>query len=222
MNKKTALVTGASRGIGNALTKCLQREGIRVLTPSRKELDLASSESVSAYLTSLHESVDILVNNAGINILSPIAELSDDNITQTVQVNMVSPLMLVRGVVKGMIERRFGRIINISSIWSQITKPKRVTYSMTKSGLNGMTRTLAVELAPYNILVNAIAPGYVSTELTKQNNSDKEIDLIRQSIPMRRLADPEEIAEIAVFLASGKNTYITGQVIIADGGFICQ
>jgi 3-oxoacyl-[acyl-carrier protein] reductase len=116
----------------------------------------------------------------------------------------------------------YGRIVNISSVWSKVTKPGRLVYSMTKSGLNALTRSLAVELAESNILVNSVAPGYVNTELTKQNNTPAEIEKIKETIPLRRLAEPEEIAETVAFLVSSRNTYITGQVIIADGGYTCR
>jgi 3-oxoacyl-[acyl-carrier protein] reductase len=120
-----------------------------------------------------------------------------------------------------MIEQGYGRVLNISSIWGVVAKAGRVTYSMSKTGIIGMTRTLAVELAPHGVLVNALAPGYVSTELTRQNNTPAEIDAISRTIPLGRLADPSEIAEVAAFLVSERNTYITGQLILADGGYAC-
>jgi NAD(P)-dependent dehydrogenase (short-subunit alcohol dehydrogenase family) len=221
MNGKSALVTGASRGIGSAIAKRLKNAGITVLAPSRQELDLLSPHSIDSYLDSLRQPVDILINNAGINIPGPCTELSDDAVTQTLQVNLIAPLRLVRGIIPQMMDRKFGRIVNISSIWSAVTKRGRITYSMSKAGLNAMTRTMAVELASYNILVNAVAPGYVNTELTRKNNTPSEIDAIKKSIPVRRLAEPSEIAEVVAFLASDKNTYLTGQVVIVDGGFTC-
>lgn len=219
--KRLALVTGASRGIGFAIAKKLLAEGLEVLTPGRQEMDLSSPVAIEKYLNNLKRSVDVLVNNAGINLLGSVLEIDEKNISETVQVNLLTPLQLVRAVVPGMIKNNYGRIVNISSIWGIITKPRRLTYSLTKSGLIGMTRTLAVELAPYNILVNAVAPGYVNTELTRQNNTEQELEIIRKSIPIQRLAEPSEIAEVVAFLCSEKNTYITGQVIVVDGGFTC-
>lgn len=221
MDKKIALVTGASRGIGRAITECLQAEGIKVFTPTRQEMDLLSNASIDAYLTSLKEPIDILVNNAAINLLASAIEVSDINISDTVQVNLLAPIRLIRALAPQMIARKYGRIVNISSVWGIVAKARRVTYSMSKSGLIGMTRTLAVELAPYNVLVNAVAPGYVNTELTQQNNTEEELEIIRKSIPIQRLAEPAEIAEVVIFLVSDKNSYITGQVIVVDGGFTC-
>jgi 3-oxoacyl-[acyl-carrier protein] reductase len=120
-----------------------------------------------------------------------------------------------------MMERRYGRIVNISSIWSVVSKPRRITYSASKSGLNGLTRTLAVELAPHNILVNAVAPGFVLTEMTRQNNTEADLDAICRTIPAQRLAQPEEIAEVVAFLCSEANSYLTGQTLLVDGGFTC-
>jgi len=222
MSKKTALITGASRGIGLAVANRLSKDGIKVLRPTRSELDLLSNASIDAYINSMKEDVDILVNNAGINLLSALSELSDSNMTDTLQVNLVAPLRITRRIALPMMERGFGRIVNVSSIWSVVSKFARVSYSISKSGINGMTRALAVEMAPYNVLVNAVAPGYVNTELTRQNNTEEQLQVIRNNIPAKRLAEPDEIAEVVAFLCSERNTYITGQVIIVDGGFTCQ
>lgn len=219
--ERTALITGASRGIGRAVAEHFQNSGIRVLAPSRAELDLLSDLSVSRFLTALGEPVDILVNNAGINPLAGCTDLDDADIERTLQVNVISPLRLIRGIAPSMMERKYGRILNISSIWSRVSKPGRLIYSASKSAINGMTRSLSVELAGYNILVNAIAPGYVNTELTRVNNTEAELKRIAAAIPLQRLAEPEEIAEAAGFLCSDKNTYITGQTIFVDGGYTC-
>ncbi len=219
---RSALVTGASRGIGLAIATRLREAGATVLCPSRGELDLASNDSMDTYLAALTESVDILVNNAGINPLGSGVEASDSDLVDTLQVNLVAPLRLVKALAPRMVERRYGRILNISSIWSLVSKPRRVLYSASKAGLNGVTRSLAVELAGHNVLVNAIAPGYVNTDLTRKNNTSDELDAIVQTIPAGRLAEPAEIAELALFLCSERNSYITGQTIVIDGGFSCQ
>jgi NAD(P)-dependent dehydrogenase (short-subunit alcohol dehydrogenase family) len=213
------LVTGASRGIGLAIADRLRQEGVRVLTPDRSCLDLSSSTSMDAYLSTLNERIDILVNDAGINKLSSGQEVTDADLYETLQVNLAAPLRLIRALSPRMVENNYGRIVNISSIWSVVSKQRRVTYSMSKAGLNALTRSLAVELAPHNVLVNAVAPGFVNTELTSQNNSPEEIEAINRLIPMGRLAEPAEIAELVFFLCSEKNSYITGQTLLVDGGF---
>jgi NAD(P)-dependent dehydrogenase (short-subunit alcohol dehydrogenase family) len=219
---RTALITGASRGIGAAIAACLQGQGVRILSPSSKALDLSSSDSIDAYLSALTDTVDIVVNNAGINRLGSIDEISMNDFEEIVQINLFGHFRLTQGLVKGMKTRRYGRIVNISSIWSLVCRERRVTYSAVKAGLNGLTRAMALELAPYNILVNAIAPGYVSTDLTKTNNSASELEAIAKLIPLGRLADPSEIAELVAFLCSSKNSYLTGQVITIDGGYSCM
>jgi len=221
MSKQNALVTGASRGIGLAIANRLKQDGFRVLTPGRNQLDLLLDESIDGYISKLKCPVDVLVNNAGINLLGSIGKLSESNIKDTMQVNLTAPLKLILKLAPSMIKRKYGKIVNIGSIWGFVTKPDRITYTISKSGLGGLTRSLAVELATYNILVNCVAPGYVNTELTNKNNSKSEIEKIKKSIPLGRLCQPQEVAELTAFLCSKKNTYITGQVIAIDGGYLC-
>jgi NAD(P)-dependent dehydrogenase (short-subunit alcohol dehydrogenase family) len=220
MGQKTALVTGASRGLGKVFVEQLVKNGMRVLTPNRQQLDLLSNKAIDNYLSSLTEPIDVLVNNAGINRISQTT-FSDLDLEDTLQVNLVGPIRLTRGLIPGMIERRYGRIVNISSIWSIVAKPGRITYAISKAGLNGYTRSLAVELAPYDILVNAVAPGYVNTELTRQNNTEQDLQLICKTIPIKRLAEPIEIARFVAFLCSEENSYLTGQCLVIDGGYSC-
>lgn len=219
---RTALITGASRGIGAAIARRLQDEGLRILSPSSKTLDLASTVSIDTYLSQLTDPVDILVNNAGINRLGSIDEISGKDFEEVIQVNLLSHFQLTQGLVKGMKARGYGRIVNISSIWSLVSRERRVTYSAAKAGLNGLTRALALELAPYHIMVNAVAPGYINTELTKKNNTPEALERIAGEIPLGRLGEPAEIAECVAFLCSPKNSYMTGQVIVLDGGYLCR
>jgi 3-oxoacyl-[acyl-carrier protein] reductase len=221
MKKKNALITGASSGIGLAIAKSFQKQGMNVLAPGRGELNLLSDESIDWYLSGLKCSIDVLVNNAGINLLGAIGNLDEQNIKDTMQVNLLAPLRIIRNLAPRMISKKYGRIVNIGSIWGMITKPGRVTYTLTKSGLGGLTRSVAVELAGHNVLVNCVAPGYVNTKLTRKNNTSKELIKIKKSIPLQRLAKPDEIAELVLFLCSDKNTYITGQTIAIDGGYLC-
>lgn len=220
--ERTALVTGASRGIGKEIRTLFEANGIQVIAPQRAELDLDSSESITAYLKNLDGDIDILVNNAGINFLAECTDLDNAVLDQMIRVNLLAPMKLIRGIAPRMKAKRRGWIVNTSSIWSAVSKNGRIAYSAAKGGLNSMIHGAAVELAPYNILVNNIAPGFVNTELTRQNNNPQQIKEIEAQIPLGRLASTREIAELVSFLTSEKNTYITGQTIFIDGGYTCQ
>jgi 3-oxoacyl-[acyl-carrier protein] reductase len=220
-DRRTALITGGSRGIGLAIAKKLHADGVEIITPTRTEMDLLSGASIDAYIASLKQPVDILINNAGINIIASLAGIADPDLQETIQIHLLAPFRLAKALAPLMMERRYGRIVNISSIWAVVTKTGRLMYSTAKAGLGGMTRALAVELAPYNVLVNALAPGYVNTELTRRNNTRTQIEAIKRTIPAGRLAEPEEIAEVAAFLVSDRNSYVTGQLIMVDGGYTC-
>ncbi|MBS1984652.1 MAG: SDR family oxidoreductase [Bdellovibrionales bacterium] len=220
---KLALVTGGSRGLGKAMCELLSARGVQVVAPGREELDLSSSASIDAFLkTPVAGKIDILINNAGINNPEAIEQISDKNWQETLQINLTAPLKLIQGVAPGMKARGWGRIVNVSSVFSVVTREKRAAYSAVKSGLNGLTRTAAVELAPFGILVNSIAPGYVDTDLTRKNNPPEVLEKIIQTIPARRLAKPNEIVETVAFLVSEANGYLTGQTVVVDGGFSSQ
>lgn len=221
MKGRTALVTGGSRGIGRAIAEAFRAEGAEVIAPPRAELDLASDASIDAWLAAHKGPMDILVNDAGINPLGSAEDYADGDLEAVLQVNLKAPMRLIRGLLPGMRERGYGRVVNISSVWSLVTKPRRFAYTTAKAAVNGMTRAAAVECARHGVLVNAIAPGYVNTELTRKNNSEAEIKAIAEGIPALRLAEPAEIAALAVFLASSRNGYVTGQTIAADGGYTC-
>jgi 3-oxoacyl-[acyl-carrier protein] reductase len=218
---RIALVTGASRGIGAAIASNLTSLGCKVLMPSRAELDLASDQSVESYLANLNQPVDILINDAGINRVATFENIQNGDVKDILQINLLAPFRLTQFLVPQMKVRNYGRIVNISSMWSVVSRGGRTSYSMSKSAINAMTRSLAVELAPFNVLINAVAPGYVITDLTLQNNSPIEIEKISQSIPIQRLAEPQEIASVVAFLCSEQNTYLTGQTIVVDGGYTC-
>ncbi len=221
---RTALVTGGRRGIGAAIVAEFEHRGISVLAPGREELDLSDAKSLERYLASRSDTkapVDILVNNAGINIINALEDISQESWLSMLQVNLSAPFRLAQAIVPNMRKQGWGRIINISSIFGIVTRQHRAVYSATKAALAGLTRTMAVELGRENVLVNCVAPGYVETELTRQNNSQEDLERIAATIPMGRLAQPEEIAKVVAFLCSDDNTYITGQVVVADGGFTC-
>lgn len=217
---KRVLITGGSRGIGRAIAEKFRENGYDVVTPTREELNLLDDASIERYIQKNQESViDVIINNAGINDINRIENITDDEINNMIRVNLIAPIKFCRGFVGGMKERNYGRIVNIGSIWAVVSKTGRCVYSATKNGIHGVTNTLSVELAPNNILVNTVCPGFTLTELTKKNNTDQEIAAISEDIPLGRMAQPEEIAEVVYFLASEKNTYLTGQKITVDGGF---
>ena len=219
---RTAVVTGAARGIGAAIAARLEASGCHVETPPRSELDLASPASIEAYLAARgSEAVDILVNNAGINTLRAIVEIDANTWSEMVQVNLSAALRLTQAFAPGMAQRGWGRVLNVVSIFALVTRERRAAYSMTKAALAALTRTAAVEFGPGGVLVNALAPGYVDTELTHRNNPPDAIAAIEAGIPLRRMAQPRELAEVAAFLVSDANSYVTGQTIVADGGFTC-
>ncbi|HPE38092.1 MAG TPA: SDR family NAD(P)-dependent oxidoreductase [Bacillota bacterium] len=220
MSKKTALVTGGSRGIGKAIADQLRNEGYDVIAPSRNEMDLSDDESVMKYCQYLSGiKIDVVINNAGINDINDIERISDEELDRMIEVNLRSPIRILRAVVPKMKENNYGRIVNIGSIWGIVSKRGRTVYSVTKHGIHGLTKTLAVELAPNSILVNTICPGFTLTELTYKNNTQEQIEVISKDIPMQRMAKPEEIASAVCYLVSEKNTYMTGQLIAVDGGF---
>lgn len=220
MNKRKVLVTGSSGGIGRAIVEVLKKTNeYNILTPSRDELELTDSDSIYNYVIRNND-IDILINNAGINIVNYIQDIKDTDIESMFLTNIIAPIKLIRGIVPHMMEKNYGRIVNISSIWGITSKEKRSIYSATKFGINGITKTLARELGKYNILVDSICPGYVNTEMTKKNVTEIDKKKILKSIPLNRFAEPIEIGYLVKFLISDENTYITGQSIIIDGGFI--
>ena len=217
------LGTGGSRGIGAAIVALYRQHGYIVEAPSRQEMDLSDSASVQRYISARQGTgYDIIINNAGCNYINDIDCVTDDDLREMMQVNLLSPTCLLRGFVPYMKEHHFGRIVNIGSIWGSITKAGRSIYSATKHGIHGITMTLALELAPFGILVNTVAPGQTMTDLTRKNNSEDAIKRMEKDIPLGRLARPEEIAKVVFFLGNEGNTYITGQQILVDGGLTIQ
>lgn len=236
---RTVLVTGATRGIGAAIAAAFEAEGAevwvtgtnaeqvaeldRATTTGRRYVhaDFSDRESTlrfAAWVEGL-DRLDVCVNNAGINIIKPLAETVIDEFDRLTDINYRAPYLVCRAAAQVMMRQRRGHIVNIASIWSVVTKAGRSQYIASKSGLAGITRGVATDLAPYGVVVNTVSPGFTLTDLTRSSLSDAEIEAIGAQIPMRRMAHPEEIARVVTFLASPANTYLTGQNIVVDGGF---
>lgn len=209
-------LTGGSRGIGLAIKNKFESENHKVYAPNRDELNLLNFDAIDKINLSVKDDIDILINNAGVNDLAYIENLNILNIASTLQINTIAPLLLIKNFSKNMIKNKRGHIINISSILADRSKKGRIIYSASKAALNSITRSCALELAEHNIQVNAVCPGYVETELTYKNNSEEEIEKIKNLIPIKRLLKPEEIAEAVYNLSL--NNKITGQIISIDGG----
>ena len=221
MKKKyKVLITGGSRGIGKSIFNIFNNNDYHVVAPLRNDMDLSSSNSILNFFSKpANKQFDILINNAGINIPKKFQKVDLNILKKTIQINLEAPYILTQNVIEHMIKNKWGRIINISSAYSFLSREGRSVYSSTKAGMDALTRSLAVEFSKENILTNSVAPGFVNTELTKQNNRQAEIKQLCKKIPIKRLATPNEIAKIVFFLASKENTYISGQTIVVDGGF---
>ena len=205
------LLTGGSRGIGKSIKDLFEFHGHDVYSPTREELDLSKPISLPKC------KFDIIINNAGVNFLKSILDINNDEI---MRINYTSPLEIIQQCLPYMLSKKYGRIINIGSIWIDLAKPQRSAYSASKSALHSLTKSLTVEYASKGILSNTISPGFIVTDLTYQNNSEEQLKALRCDIPVGRLGLPEEIAELAYYLTVD-NTYITGQNIKIDGGYTC-
>jgi len=240
LENHVALVTGGTRGIGRSIVEQLLKAGARVLATGTNEsqiqklnhenqnsllkyltLNLKDSQSVEKFINEVVKkyNIDILINNAGVNIVSEVTEINEDDFREIQNINVHGPFLLAKAFGITMIEKKWGRIVNIASIWSIVTRPGRLSYSTSKMALLGLNKTLAVEWAKHNVLVNCVSPGFTLTELTTSTNTKEELKIIESTIPQNRLAEPEEIAKCVLFLSSELNTYITGQNIAIDGGY---
>jgi len=219
---KSVLLTGGSRGIGMAIANRYETAGYKVTMPTRKEMDLSSINSVQSYFEKKKTGFDVLINNAGENKISSICELTVEDWQRVLTVNLTAPFLLIQHVIPYMKENKWGRIVNISSCYSLVSRKQRAAYSASKAGLNSLTRTAAIEFAAYGILVNAICPGFVETDMTSQNNTPEQISELCSHIPLSRLGTPDEVADFVFYLGSEQNSYITGQALIVDGGFMSR
>ena len=237
---QVVLVTGATRGIGEQLADDFASLGANLILTGTREgeirdlnestgsdrqyycVDFKNAQSTEKFLGELekYKRIDVCVNNAGINRINYIDETRIEDWDDITMVNLRAPFLIMRQISKLMKKNGYGRIVNISSIWGVISKEQRSIYSCTKFGLIGMSKAAANELGKYNILVNTVSPGFVVTEMTKSILGENEMERIAKEVPLRRLATPEDIAQPILFLASSLNTYIAGQNIIVDGGFV--
>jgi len=235
---KTALVTGASGGIGGAIATTLHAAGATVgLSGTRVEplealaaslgerahvlpCNLSDAQAVEALPKQAVEamgSLDILVNNAGITRDNLFMRMSDEEWAQVLDVNLTSTMRLCRGVLRGMMKARWGRIVNISSIVGATGNPGQGNYAAAKAGMVGMSKSLAYEVASRGITVNCIAPGFIATAMTETLNDDQKAKINAQ-IPAGRMGTPEEIAAAALYLASAQAAYVTGATLHVNGG----
>ena len=240
---KVALVTGGTRGIGKAIADTLWQSGAEVyLTGTKQEeidslnqevnvqgierkhylcVNLSNEDSLNKFLQELEKipQIDICVNNAGINIVRDFCEVPFEEFMKVQQINVFGPRQILNIVVPKMKAQRYGRIVNIASIWSVINRPGRSSYGISKNAIHGLTKALSIELAEYNIMVNSVSPGFTMTELTKNTNTPEQLVELGNKIAARRLADPQEQANVVAFLCSEQNSYMTGQNLIVDGGY---
>lgn len=240
---KSALVTGATRGIGKAIAETLWNSGAEVYLTGTKQdeidslneqvnvqgikrkhylcVDLSSDHSLNGFLIELEKipKIDICVNNAGINIVREFTKVTFDEFLKVQQINVFGPRRILNVVVPKMKANHYGRIVNIASIWSVINRPGRSSYGISKNAIHGLTKALSIELAADNIMVNSLSPGFTMTELTKNTNTPEQLIELGNKVAARRLADPQEQANVVAFLCSEQNSYMTGQNLVVDGGY---
>jgi 3-oxoacyl-[acyl-carrier protein] reductase len=237
---KNALVTGSTRGIGRAIAESLAGAGARVAIVGRDQAraaeaaaavgngargfaaDVSDPASVVALVDAVEKEfgqVDILVNNAGLTRDNILFRLKDEDWDTVLDANLRGAFIAIRTVARGMIKRRWGRIINIASVVGITGNKGQANYAASKAGLIGLTKSVAKELGSRNVLVNAVAPGFIETDMTAAMTPEARAGLAGQ-IPLERLGTPQDIAGVVTFLASDQAAYITGQVVVVDGGMV--
>ncbi|MFL5242002.1 MAG: SDR family NAD(P)-dependent oxidoreductase [Gemmataceae bacterium] len=244
---KTALVTGGSKGLGKAMARAMAQAGADVLISSRHEDELRAA--LKEILQGTHQKgdylvadmsrreevnrlaqlslerlgrVDILINNAGTNTPQPLEQIRDDDWDRVMETNLHSCMALTRALTPAMKQRRWGRVIHIASIMAYISKEGRSVYSATKAALLGLTRAAALELGPFGITVNSIAPGFFMTDLPNRLLSAEEKEAFCKATALGRWGEPEELAGPVLLLASDAGAYITGSTLLVDGGYLCR
>ena len=237
MENKVAIVTGGSRGIGAAIVRLLAENNYTVILNYNKsetqamelanqnsnihifQADISNSKEVIMLINYTYNTfgrIDLLVNNAGIDLWKTIDQVSEEEYDNVMNTNLKSAFIASREVTPYMIKQHSGSIINISSIWGITGASCETVYSISKAGLDGLTKSLAKELAPSNIRVNSIAPGAINTDMNK-GYSIEELEKLNEEIPLGKMGEPEDIAQAVLFLANSE--YITGQVIEINGGW---
>ena len=237
---RVALVTGSTRGIGRQIAETLASCGARVgvvgrdaakaaeiasqISPEARGFgcdvaDVASVNALVAAVEGAFGSIDILVNNAGLTRDNIMLRLKDDDWDAVINANLRGAFAATRAATRGMMKRRWGRIINISSVVGLVGNKGQSNYAASKAGLIGLTKAVAKEFASRNILANAIAPGFIETDMTDAMTAEARASLVG-SIPLERLGKPSDIASMVAFLASEHASYITGQVLVVDGGMV--
>lgn len=215
---RKVLILGGRGDIGTAMAETFRQRGDRVVATGRAEMDLSNPAAIDAFFSANAADFDVVVHSAGLNNPKVFAELSSEEIAQSLQVNVQGFLRVLK-YIEPRLRAHGGRVLVISSIYGFLSRRGRLPYSISKHGLIGAVKTLAIELGPHGVLVNALSPGFIMTKLTTKNNNPEMIEKIRGWIPVGRLGTPQEIAELAWFLCSPANTYINGADIVADGGF---
>lgn len=234
LKNKTILITGSSRGIGAAIARLAKKNGANVVLHGKSEseelkklaeeldseyvmFDVSQEASVQEEIKKLGN-IDILINNAGINPSKTFLQLENKDWQEIFNVNVFGVVNCSRAVIGGMMEKKSGKIINLASIKAYNTTSGKPAYAASKAAVMRITSSMAEEFAPYNIQINAVAPGFVNTDMLKTTMSP-QIKAQIEKIPLKRPAEPEEIAEAVLFLASEKANYITGQTLLVDGGY---
>ncbi len=232
---KTIIITGGEGGLGKSITKdFLKMGGTVFVTTTKKQLlkknnkrkkymylDFNNKVSVRKFLEDLKKikKIDVLINNAGVSKISAINEVDEKFLEEIYKINLKGPILLTKEISKIMMKKKSGKIINISSIFGVVSKQGRSLYSTTKFGLIGLTKSSALDLAKYNILVNSVSPGVINIGMTKKVLNSVQAKKIKQDIPLNRLGKASDVSNIICFLCSNLNNYITGQNFVIDGGY---